>query len=256
MVVVSNGVAGAVATLEFAETYTLPDDGSYLTVTYTADTEAGYQFVPNQDTVFTLDSDGDEATAPTLEVIEYAITYMYDGKEIKDLEPTSYNVEDDDTALPTSLALTGVTLEGWYDNEDLKGDPVTSIAKGSTGAKTFYAKCTTVTPPEPEWDIPGTEGGINAIVGEGDAKYVEFSSIAFTATGATVGLKAGKIDANGQIFGLVCKTDLTKEETIVINATLTHAEGDLITEGLFTISANLSGYTQLFVIGVGPAKQN
>ena len=102
----------------------------------------------------------------------------------------------------------------------------------------------------PSWDIPGTTGGIQAI-GEGDAKHVEFTSIAFTADGATVGLKAGKIDADGETFGLICKTDLTKADTIVINATMA-AEKDAET-GTFTITADLSGYTQLFVVGVGPA---
>ncbi|MBQ2663244.1 MAG: hypothetical protein IJG16_03755, partial [Clostridia bacterium] len=30
--------------------------------------------------------------------------------------------------------------EGWYDNAAYNGDAITSIAKGSTGNKTFYAK--------------------------------------------------------------------------------------------------------------------
>lgn len=104
------------------------------------------------------------------------------------------------------------------------------------------------------WDIPGAEGGINALVKDDGTKYVEFTSITFTATGATVGLKAAKIAAQAETFGLICKTDLTKGDTFVINASLSVAEGDSDAKnGLFTISTDLSGYDQLFVVGVGPA---
>ena len=34
----------------------------------------------------------------------------------------------------------GYTFGGWFDNEDLSGEPVTMIKQGSTGDKTFYAK--------------------------------------------------------------------------------------------------------------------
>ena len=125
---------------------------------------------------------------------------------------------------------------------------------------TMGAEPVAVTIPEavaaaPAWDIPGAEGGINALVKEDGTKYVEFTSVTFTATGATVGLHAKEINANGQDFGLVCKTDITKGDTFVINATLNYEQGELgtPTEGLFTITADLSGYDQLFVVGVGPA---
>lgn len=125
---------------------------------------------------------------------------------------------------------------------------------------TMGAASVEVTIPEavedaPAWDIPGAEGGINALVKEdGVTKYVEFTSITFTATGATVGLKAAKIAAQAETFGLICKTDLTKGDTFVINASLSVAEGDPDAKnGLFTISTDLSGYDQLFVVGVGPA---
>lgn len=105
------------------------------------------------------------------------------------------------------------------------------------------------------WDIVGGEGGINALVKEdGVTKYVEFTSVTLTATGATVGLKAAKIDANGAEFALVCKTALTDTETFTLPATLNYEKGELgdATEGLFTVTADLSGYKQLFVVGVGP----
>lgn len=252
--------------VEVKDNEAIVEKGSVYDVTATVTAE-GYEFTATdgwalKDGKLTLSVDyAVEATivipAPT--AIAYTITYM-EGEVAavfaKDATvATTYTIEAAVT-LPTAddfETRDGATFAGWFENAAFTGDPITTIAKGSTGAKTFYAKWDEVAPGG-DWDIPGTEGGINAIVGEGGAKYVEFSSIAFTATGATVGLKAGKIDANGQIFGLVCKTDLTSKDTFVINATLTAEEE--ATEGLFTITADLSGYTQLFVIGVGPAKQN
>lgn len=113
----------------------------------------------------------------------------------------------------------------------------------------------TAVPDVPAWDIVGGEGGINALVKEdGVTKYVEFTSITLTETGATVGLKAAKIDANGAEFALICKTALTDTETFTLPATLNYEKGELgdATEGLFTVTADLSGYKQLFVVGVGP----
>lgn len=39
-----------------------------------------------------------------------------------------------------SIYKTGYTFDGWYDNADFSGSPVTEIPSGSTGDKTFYAK--------------------------------------------------------------------------------------------------------------------
>ena len=105
-------------------------------------------------------------------------------------------------------------------------------------------------PPAPEWDIPGVEGGINGFEGEGGVKTVSFEAIELTAEGLKVNLSAAKIDADGATFGLICKTDLTSDQTIVINATLA-AEKDA-TEGVLTVKTDLSDYPSLFVVGIGP----
>ena len=76
-----------------------------------------------------------------LKAQSYSITYKY-GESTLDLTPASYtyNVA---TALPVSASeVTGKTFAGWYDNSGLTGDPVTTIAAGTTGAQTFYAKYT------------------------------------------------------------------------------------------------------------------
>lgn len=50
-----------------------------------------------------------------------------------------YN-SDSEKALPTDWTKDGYTFAGWYEKEDFSGEAVTSIAKGSEGAKTYYAK--------------------------------------------------------------------------------------------------------------------
>ena len=72
--VISNGLDSVTAKLDWAESYTLPADGSNLKVTYTADD--GYEFAEKARIVeFTLATDGAAATAPTPTEITYNITF-------------------------------------------------------------------------------------------------------------------------------------------------------------------------------------
>ena len=106
-----------------------------------------------------------------------------------------------------------------------------------------------------DWDIPGGEGGIRAFVGnDGATKYLELGEVRITATGVTVGLRAAAIDARNAEFALICKTELTDTETFSLPATLNYEKGgsDDATEGLFTVTADLSGCRRLFIVGVGP----
>lgn len=71
---------------------------------------------------------------------EYTISYFdADGTTAINQEPANYTIETDDITL-TAPTKEGYTFEGWYDNAEYHGDAITSIAKGSTGNKTFYAK--------------------------------------------------------------------------------------------------------------------
>lgn len=104
-----------------------------------------------------------------------------------------------------------------------------------------------------EWDLPGVNGGLQALVDAHGNKMFKFTALNLTPTGATVGITAAKIDADGERFGLICKTSFGTFETVVLNATLAADPG--ATTGVFTITADLSGYTQLFVVGIGPAAE-
>ncbi len=67
--------------------------------------------------------------------ISYTITY---NTKFESIGNSSYTVKDTVT-LPT-LSNTGYIFDGWYDNEQYSGEPVTQIAANSTGDKAFYAK--------------------------------------------------------------------------------------------------------------------
>ena len=81
----------------------------------------------------------------TWEIITYTISYNYNGgKEINDDPiPVEYTVADT-ILLPTNIEKDYYEFVGWYGNVILSGRPITKIATGSTGDKTFYARWTPI----------------------------------------------------------------------------------------------------------------
>lgn len=75
-------------------------------------------------------------------IVTYNITWDLNGGNLSGQKKT-YTVEDADYALPTP-SRTGYDFSGWYTSSDFSGSAVTSIPKGSTGNKTFYAKWTPI----------------------------------------------------------------------------------------------------------------
>ena len=73
---------------------------------------------------------------------QYTITYVGTDNPYGD---KTYTVESG-AQLRTCAPRDGYTFAGWYDNAEFTGDAVTSIPKGSTGNKTFYAKWNKVYP--------------------------------------------------------------------------------------------------------------
>ena len=69
--------------------------------------------------------------------ITYSVKF-YNGEEELTALSTTYNVEKEVT-LPT-LELDGYNFLGWYADPSLSGEPVTTIATGTTGDKVYYAK--------------------------------------------------------------------------------------------------------------------
>ncbi len=67
------------------------------------------------------------------------VTFETNGGFINGEKITDY-VVGVETNLPTNVVKIGYNFAGWYENENLEGEPVTKILSDSTNAKTFYAK--------------------------------------------------------------------------------------------------------------------
>jgi uncharacterized repeat protein (TIGR02543 family) len=78
--------------------------------------------------------------------LTYIITYYLNGggldSEVEN--PGYYRSTDTDITLPVPTRR-GYDFEGWYDNAELAGSPVTDITQGSAGDKNFYAKWAIIT---------------------------------------------------------------------------------------------------------------
>lgn len=94
--------------------------------------------------------------------VEYNITYHLNGGE-NSPNPAKYTVDDE--IILKSPNKFGYELEGWYDNSEFKGISVEKIEKGSTEAKTFYAK----------WKI-AQDWKINYVLHEGQTASVPVNS--------------------------------------------------------------------------------
>lgn len=80
----------------------------------------------------------DVTIAATFTPITYTITYNLNGGS-GTMTPTEYNVTTETFNLPTPTR-TGYTFDGWYSDAEFTGEKVTTIAKGTTGDITLYAK--------------------------------------------------------------------------------------------------------------------
>lgn len=71
------------------------------------------------------------------QAVSYKITYDTNGGN--SLDEGSYTIESETITLPVPVRDKHIFL-GWYTNQNLSGQPITTIPKGSTGDKVFYAK--------------------------------------------------------------------------------------------------------------------
>lgn len=81
---------------------------------------------------------GDIELTAKYTIVNYTITYEENGGDT--VADGTYTVED--TVTLPSIKKEGATFGGWFENSDLSGSPVTEIAKGTTGNKTYYAMWT------------------------------------------------------------------------------------------------------------------
>ena len=111
-----------------------PEKTGYTFVQWCSDAELTTEFV------FTTAITSDTTIYAKWTAIEYSITYMDGETELTGLEPATYTIEDA-VNLPTPEK-SGYTFDGWYTDAEFTSSKVETIATGTTGAKTFYAKWT------------------------------------------------------------------------------------------------------------------
>lgn len=73
----------------------------------------------------------------------YDITYVLNGGTNNGSNPASYTIETSTTTL-LEASKDGFTFNGWYDNAEFTGDPISEITLGSFGDVTLYAKFTEI----------------------------------------------------------------------------------------------------------------
>lgn len=96
----------------------------------------------------------------------YSISFFEDSTtEITDSSyPSKYTTLSEPITLPASYTKSGYEFKGWYTNPSFEGNAITSIAKGNTGNKAFYAKLV------PEGGFVYVNGAtVTGSVGSGDS---------------------------------------------------------------------------------------
>lgn len=134
------------------DSYTVEDE-----ITLKNPTRTGYDFAGwtgteldgAQTTVTIADAIGDRAYTATWTPIVYNITYEnldYTPNVGMNAEenPATYTIESAAITLQPATRR-GYTFGGWFDNEELTGDAVTTIATGSYGNKAVWASWTPIT---------------------------------------------------------------------------------------------------------------
>lgn len=114
--------------------------------------EGGWAFAgwfPNEDcigqAVFTLNgASGDKEYWAKWQVAKYDVKYRDGTKKLNGegwiTQYTAADAAETSLSLPVTANKKGYNFEGWYDNAELTGDPVTAIPQGSEENKTYYSK--------------------------------------------------------------------------------------------------------------------
>ncbi len=109
------------------------------TPTKAADAQYTYTFNAWSPEVATVTGDAEYTATYNKTAIEYTITYVLNGGTNPDDAKATYTAEDLPYTLPTPTK-EGNSFDGWFDNEELTGDAITTIPANESGNKTFYAK--------------------------------------------------------------------------------------------------------------------
>ena len=134
--------------VQYGSTVYAPNGNINLTMTDPSNPPAGYTATGYKASNNSLEGSGtsyiltilnQDVSITCFTLANYSITYHVNEGATFTTTKNQYTIESDDITLDTP-SKDGYTFYGWYENEDLTGDPVTTIYHGSTGAKEFWAK--------------------------------------------------------------------------------------------------------------------
>lgn len=129
----------------------------------------------------------------------YPITYVLNGGTNHADNSSKYTDQEATTLYnPTR---TGYTFGGWYTAADFSGTKVTSIPKGTTGAKTFYAKWTPITYTVAFFGNGNTSGTVESQSFTYDVAQ-SLRATGFVRTGYDLTGWNTKADGSGTAYGL------------------------------------------------------
>ena len=147
----------------------------------------------------------------------YTVTYNTNGGN--SIAQKTYTIETATFDLPTPTR-TGYTFAGWYDNENLTGNKVTQVAKGSTGNKTFYAAWTinqyTLT-------YSAGEGGTVSGTYASGSKLNYNTSVTLTADPADGNIFTQWVNQNDELVSAANPYTFTLQESKTLKAQFTQA---------------------------------
>lgn len=171
----------------------LPANGNYISGTKLvlpkAHTRAGYDLSWKDDAgniVSEAVASKNATYTASWTIMEYPIKYV--GAEMEGAKET-YTVDDNSYTLP-QLAMTGDKIFcGWYTTASFAGQPVTTLPKGSTGAKSYYARWIT------DMEAAGLLENDVPVTGAVSVKVGKLNNVLF-AKGAAVAVNAYSKDKN------------------------------------------------------------
>ena len=256
-----NLAGGSVAT-ENPTTYTIESDA----ITLNNPTKDGYTFAgwtgtdlgaATTSVTIAHGSTGDRSYTATWNNITYNITYTnaVNGTDgVTNTNPTTYTIESEAITL-VDPSKTGYVFAGWFSDAEFKTAATTTIAQGSTGDKTFWAKWTklmtntgiTVSIPSQEWT--GTALTPVITVKDGETTLTETTDYTVTApigpiqdvgdytyTITGVGNYSGTKEAT---FTITKATPIVTAPTAIADLVYTGSPQALVTAGTTTFGSLL-----------------
>ena len=213
---ISYELAGGTVATTNPDNYTIESEN----ITLINPTRTGYEFTgwtgteldaASTSVTIAQGSTGNRSYTATWTLVTYDITYN-GVEDATNPNPAGYTIESEAITLnaPTK---DGYTFAGWFDNAEFTGSAVTTIAHGSTGDKTFWAK----------WIQDLTYGGVT-IKDNGTTKSATLDASQEDAVSITSDVVVNAVELN---------RDFTANQPATVMLPFSLADGQTVSGGSF-----------------------